>query len=156
VSTWPLWTLKRLANTAVDRYWGDSSPYSYLDTEALQYLTLDQSISDLIHFSKTIDLPFDTNSSSNSQNAVSDPQLLDVMALTISKPWVLSGGSYSGALAAWTASTQPGTFWAYHSSSAPVEAVDDYVSSLTQGRFFTNTSSVAILLPHPARNGSEL
>jgi hypothetical protein len=29
-------------------------------------------------------------------------------------------------LAAWTASVSPGTFWAYHASSAPVEAVFDY------------------------------
>jgi hypothetical protein len=42
----------------------------------------------------------------------------------------LSGGSYSGALSAWTESTSPGTFWAYHASSAPVEAVYDYVSIL--------------------------
>ncbi|KAF4626929.1 hypothetical protein G7Y89_g11228 [Cudoniella acicularis] len=92
------------------RYWGTSSPYTYLDTEALQLLTLEQAISDLVYFAKTIDLPFDTNHSSNAQNA----------------PWVLSGGSYSGALSAWTESVEPGTFWAYHSSSAPVEAIYDY------------------------------
>lgn len=46
----------------------------------------------------------------------------------IEQPWVLSGGSYSGALSAWTESTAPGTFWAYHASSAPVEAIYDYVS----------------------------
>ncbi|KAH7317225.1 peptidase S28 [Rhexocercosporidium sp. MPI-PUGE-AT-0058] len=92
------------------RYYGYSSPYSYLDTETLQLLNLDQAISDLVYFAKTVDLPFDTNHSSNAQHA----------------PWVLSGGSYSGALAAYTESVQPGTFWAYHASSAPVEAVDDY------------------------------
>jgi hypothetical protein len=37
-----------------------------------------------------------------------------------------SGGSYSGVLAAWTKSTAPGVFWAYHASSAPVEAIVDY------------------------------
>ncbi|TAQ90255.1 hypothetical protein B7494_g1445 [Chlorociboria aeruginascens] len=92
------------------RYWGDSSPYDYLDSETLQLLTLDQAIADFVYFSKTVDLPFDTNHSSNSGNA----------------PWVFSGGSYSGALTAWTESTSPGTFWAYHSSSAPVEAIYDY------------------------------
>jgi hypothetical protein len=65
-------SLKTVPNPDADRYWGDSSPYSYLDTEALQFLTLDQAISDLVYFSKTIDLPFDTNHSSNSQNAVSN------------------------------------------------------------------------------------
>lgn len=92
------------------RYWGESSPYSELNAETLQYLTLEQSIADLVHFAKTVDLPFDTNGSSNADKA----------------PWVLSGGSYSGALSAWTEKTSPGTFWAYHSSSAPVQAVYDY------------------------------
>lgn len=38
------------------------------------------------------------------------------------------GGSYSGALAAWSEKLSPGTYWAYHASSAPVEAVYDYWS----------------------------
>lgn len=46
-------------------------------------------------------------------------------------PWVLMGGSYSGALSAWTASTEPGTFWAYHASSAPVEAISNYYEYFT-------------------------
>ncbi|RKF75261.1 putative extracellular serine carboxypeptidase [Golovinomyces cichoracearum] len=76
----------------------------------LRFLTLNQSISDLTHFAKTVELPFDTTNSSNAGNA----------------PWILTGGSYAGALAAWTSSTAPGTFWAYHASSAPVEAISDY------------------------------
>ncbi|KKA19721.1 serine peptidase [Rasamsonia emersonii CBS 393.64] len=92
------------------RYWGQSSPYDSLTTKNLQYLTLKQSIADLTYFAKTVKLPFDRNGSSNADKA----------------PWVLSGGSYSGALSAWTASTSPGTFWAYHASSAPVEAIYDY------------------------------
>jgi hypothetical protein len=44
------------------------------------------------------------------------------------KPWVQVGGSYSGALAAWTEKIAPGTYWAYHASSAPVQAVYDYWS----------------------------
>ena len=93
------------------RYWGDSSPYANLSTTNLQQLTLKNSISDLTYFAKTVQLPFDTNSSSNAPQA----------------PWVFSGGSYSGALASWMEVTDPGTFWAYHSSSAPVEAIYDYV-----------------------------
>lgn len=73
-------------------------------------MTLKQAIADFVYFSKTVDLPFDTDHKTNSDKA----------------PWVMSGGSYSGALAAWTESTSPGTFWAYHASSAPVEAIDDY------------------------------
>ncbi|KAH8817396.1 peptidase S28 [Xylogone sp. PMI_703] len=92
------------------RYWGSSSPYDNLTTENLQLLTLKQAIADFVNVAKTIDLPFDTDHSSNADKA----------------PWVFSGGSYSGALAAWTESTSPGTFWAYHASSAPVEAISDY------------------------------
>lgn len=39
-----------------------------------------------------------------------------------------TGGSYSGVLAAAIAKLAPGTFWAYHSSSGPVEATYDYWS----------------------------
>lgn len=53
-----------------DRYWGESSPYSELNAETLQYLTLEQSIADLVHFAKTVNLPFDTNGSSNADKAV--------------------------------------------------------------------------------------
>ncbi|TQS36050.1 hypothetical protein Golomagni_03509 [Golovinomyces magnicellulatus] len=94
----------------IDRYWGESSPFADLTTKNLRFLTLNQSISDLTHFAKTVELPFDTTNSSNAGNA----------------PWILTGGSYAGALAAWTSSTAPGTFWAYHASSAPVEAISDY------------------------------
>jgi hypothetical protein len=38
----------------------------------------------------------------------------------------MMGGSYSGALSAYTASTQPGTYWAYWASSAPVQVIVDY------------------------------
>ncbi|PQE15701.1 disulfide-isomerase erp38 protein [Rutstroemia sp. NJR-2017a BBW] len=61
------------------RYWGESSPYDNLTTTNLQYLTLKQSIADFVHFAKTVDLPFDSNHSSNAGNA----------------PWIYSGGSYS-------------------------------------------------------------
>jgi hypothetical protein len=44
------------------------------------------------------------------------------------KAWLQVGGSYSGALAAWNEKISPGTFWAYHASSAPVQAVYDYWS----------------------------
>ena len=38
----------------------------------------------------------------------------------------MAGFSYSGALAAWINKLSPGTFWAYHASSAPVEAIHDF------------------------------
>jgi len=96
------------------RYWGESSPYSNLTAENLQYLTVSQSIQDMVVFAKNVVLPFDDSGFSNAQNS----------------PWVFVGGSYSGALAAWTQVTAPGTFWAYHASSAPVQSVEDYVGTV--------------------------
>lgn len=94
------------------RYWGESSPYANLTVKNLQYLTLDNSLKDLVHFAKTFKPPFDTSGKS----------------AVIEVPWVVIGGSYSGALAGWLASVYPGTFWAYYSSSGVVETVGDFWS----------------------------
>ena len=124
----------------LDRYWGESSPYQTLNAETLQLLTLEQSIADLVHFAKVAPLPFDSKKS-NADKA----------------PWVFSGGSYSGALAAWIESTSPGTFWAYHASSAPVQAIDDYVSmGITIQQIYANAVIVAILLSCSTGHAQEL
>lgn len=100
----------------LDRYYGASSPFDTLTVENLQLLTVKQAVADNVYFAQTVDLPFDTDHSSNAPAA----------------PWVFSGGSYSGSLSAYTAAVAPGTFWAYHSTSAPVEAIEDYVRLLSQ------------------------
>jgi hypothetical protein len=65
----------------------------------------------MTYFARTVQLDFDeTNGDANAPNS----------------PWVLIGGSYPGALAAWTSIIDPGTFWAYHASSAVVEAIYDF------------------------------
>ncbi|KAI5856184.1 peptidase S28 [Durotheca rogersii] len=92
------------------RYWGNSTPFEVQTTKNLQFLNLDQSVADFVHFARTVKLPFDEDGTSNAPSA----------------PWIWSGGSYSGALGAWIESLSPGTFWATHSSSGPVEAIFDY------------------------------
>ncbi len=92
------------------RYWGTSSPYDQLTTKNLQYLTLENSIKDTTYFARNVPLPFDANGTSHPSKA----------------PWVFSGGSYSGALSAWTHAKDPGTFWAYHATSAVVETISDF------------------------------
>lgn len=93
------------------RYWGYSSPVgNELTTENMGYLTLENAIYDMTHFARNAKLPFDESGRTNAKNA----------------PWIMMGGSYSGALSAWTESVDPGTFWAYHASSAPTEAISDY------------------------------
>ncbi|THZ17139.1 serine carboxypeptidase [Aureobasidium pullulans] len=117
------------------RYWGYSSPYADLTTENLQYLTLDNSISDLTNFAKHVRLPFDYHRKSSPNRA----------------PWVMMGGSYSGALAAWTASTQPNTYWAYWASSAPVESIIDYWQyfvPIQQGMPKNCSSDVSLVIDH--------
>ena len=93
------------------RFWGGSSPYQDLTTKNLQQLTLKNSIADFVKIAAEVKLPFDlTGTGSNAKQA----------------PWIFAGGSYSGSMAAWTESTSPGTFWAYHASSAPTQAISDY------------------------------
>lgn len=67
---------------------------------------------DMTYFAKTVQLDFDTSTTGQANAPHS--------------PWVLIGGSYSGALAAWTQQKEGGTFAAYHASSAVVEAVYDF------------------------------
>ncbi|KAI1879336.1 hypothetical protein JX265_002290 [Neoarthrinium moseri] len=92
------------------RYWGTSNPYPNQTTAHLQYLTLQQAVDDFVQFALNVSLPFDTSGQTNAEHA----------------PWVWVGGSYSGALAAWVDKLSPGTFWAYHSTSGPVQAVYDF------------------------------
>jgi len=93
------------------RYWGESIPADTLNAETLQYLDLPNAIADMTYFAKTVALGFDN--SSGGANADESP-------------WVLMGGSYPGALAAWVQRREPGTFWAYHASSAVVETITDF------------------------------
>lgn len=117
------------------RYYGESSPFQTLTAETLQQLTLDQAIADFVNFAKVAPLPFDTNGATNAGKA----------------PWVFSGGSYSGALSAWIESTSPGTFWAYHASSAPVEALSDfwqYFAPVQQGMPQNCSKDVSLVIDY--------
>lgn len=117
------------------RYWGESSPYDRLTTKNLQYLTLENSILDTTNFANNVKLPFDPNSTSTASKA----------------PWIFSGGSYSGALSAWTNAKAPGTFWAYHASSAVVEAVGDfwqYFDPVRQGMPKNCSADVSAVVDH--------
>ncbi|KAK1771687.1 serine carboxypeptidase S28-domain-containing protein [Phialemonium atrogriseum] len=93
------------------RYWGKSIPFAELTAETLQYLDLPQSIFDMTYFATHVPLEFD-----DSNGGANAP----------ASPWILVGGSYSGALAAWTSIIDPGVFWAYHASSAVVQAIGDF------------------------------
>ncbi|KAJ3492691.1 hypothetical protein NLG97_g5207 [Lecanicillium saksenae] len=92
------------------RYWGYSSPYTNLTTDNLELLNLDQHMQDLIYFANNVQFSFDPTNSSRPTKA----------------PWVLTGCSYSGAVTAWLQDLYPGTYWAYHASSAVVQSVTNF------------------------------
>ena len=68
------------------RYFGLSNPVPDLSVPNLKYHTVAQAIADLAYFAQTAVLPMPGG------DGVSAPNT----------PWVLVGGSYSGALVAWT------------------------------------------------------
>ncbi|KAG2357277.1 serine carboxypeptidase S28-domain-containing protein [Suillus spraguei] len=97
------------------RFFGYSNPYDNLTSQSLTLLTIQQAIDDLEYFVNTANLPMPGG------DAVKPGQA----------PWILIGGSYSGALTGWTMVNKPGLFWAAYASSAVVEAITDYYGYFT-------------------------
>ncbi|KAH8812182.1 serine carboxypeptidase [Xylogone sp. PMI_703] len=124
------------------RYWGFSSPFEELTTKNMRFLTLKNAIADLNHFALTAKLPFDTTGTTNAAKA----------------PWVLVGGSYSGALAAWTeAITKPSVMWAYYAGSAVVETIGNYWSYfLPESEHMTKncSSDISLVIEHLDKIGT--
>lgn len=92
------------------RFYGLSNPYPDLTVKSLRYHTVQQAINDLVYFAKNVKLPMPNGSQVGPDKA----------------PWILIGGSYSGALTSWTMVNKPGVFWAGYSSSGVVEAIVNY------------------------------
>ncbi|THH02165.1 hypothetical protein EW026_g651 [Hermanssonia centrifuga] len=92
------------------RYYGLSNPYPDLSVKSLKFHTIQQAVDDLEYFSKNVKLPMPGG---------------DKVSITTT-PWVLVGGSYSGALTSWTMVNKPNLFKAGYASSAVVEAIIDY------------------------------
>ncbi|KIL68178.1 hypothetical protein M378DRAFT_158717 [Amanita muscaria Koide BX008] len=92
------------------RFFGLSNPKPDLTVESLKFLNLQQSVDDLAYFANNVHLPMPNGDKLSPAHA----------------PWVLVGGSYSGALTSWTMYNKPGVFWAGYASSAVVEAILDF------------------------------
>ncbi|KAK7062128.1 peptidase S28 [Favolaschia claudopus] len=92
------------------RFYGLSNPLPDLSVESLRLLTVQQAIDDYEYFAKNVILPM--------------PNGDRLSAVTT--PWILTGGSYSGALTSWTMVNKPGLFAAGYASSAVVEAILDF------------------------------
>lgn len=96
------------------RFFGLSNPYPDLSSGSLSVLTLEQSTADLVYFAKNVHLPFPTDVEDGSKVGPDR------------NPWILVGGSYSGALVSWTMNSHPGVFHAGYSSSGVVQAISYY------------------------------
>lgn len=98
------------------RFYGLSNPYPDLSGDSLKLHTIDQAIEDLIYFANNVDLPMPSGGQVGPDNA----------------PWILVGGSYSGALTSWTmVADTDDTFYAGYASSAVVEAILDFWAYFT-------------------------
>ncbi|PPQ79519.1 hypothetical protein CVT25_003401 [Psilocybe cyanescens] len=92
------------------RFYGLSNPYPDLTVKSLKVHTIQQAIDDLEYFAKNVNLPMPGGDSVTPDKA----------------PWVLIGGSYSGALTSWTMVNKPNLFAAGYASSAVVQAILDF------------------------------
>jgi len=92
------------------RFYGYSNPYNNLSVASLQVHTIQQAIDDLVYFANNVDLPMPGGDHVTPTEA----------------PWILIGGSYSGALTSFTVVNQPDVFRAAYASSAVVESIVDY------------------------------
>ncbi|KIP11822.1 hypothetical protein PHLGIDRAFT_10371 [Phlebiopsis gigantea 11061_1 CR5-6] len=93
------------------RFYGTSTPYGNLEESSLKFHTIQQAIDDLEYFAKNVVLPMPGG---------------DAVKPVTQAPWILVGGSYSGALTGWTLVNKPGLFQAGYASSAVVESIVDY------------------------------
>ncbi|KAK2466388.1 hypothetical protein APHAL10511_002030 [Amanita phalloides] len=89
------------------RFYGLSNPKPDLSVASFKYHTIQQAIDDLDYFANHVHLPMPNGKKLSPSHA----------------PWILIGGSYSGALTSWTMVNKPGVFWAGYASSAVVEAI---------------------------------
>jgi pimeloyl-ACP methyl ester carboxylesterase len=67
------------------RFYGLSNPYPDLTVKSLKFHTLQQAIDDMVYFAQKVKLPQPDGDKVTPDKA----------------PWVLVGGSYSGALTSW-------------------------------------------------------
>nr|GAT54219.1 predicted protein [Mycena chlorophos] len=89
------------------RFYGLSNPLPDLSVESLRLHTIQQAIDDLEYFANNVVLPMPNGGKLKPDTT----------------PWILIGGSYSGALTSWTLVNKPGLFAAGYASSAVVEAI---------------------------------
>lgn len=103
------------------RYYGTSFPVSSVsDVKNYRFLTTEQAVADTAYFAKNVKFP--------------GFEKVDLTAPNT--PWIIYGGSYAGAFAAFTRKLYPDAFWGAISSSGVTKAVYDYWEYNEAARLF--------------------
>ncbi|KAJ4258764.1 hypothetical protein NW762_007851 [Fusarium torreyae] len=102
------------------RYYGTSFPVPDLKTKNLRFLSTEQALADTAYFAEHVKFPG-----------------LEKHNLTASNtPYIIYGGSYAGAFAAFARKIYPDIFWGGISSSGVTEAIVDYWQYYEAARLF--------------------
>jgi hypothetical protein len=91
------------------RYYGTSFPTPNLSTENLRFLTTEQALADVAYYATHVKFP-------GVEQDLTAP----------GTPWIVYGGSYAGAMAAFLRVVYPDVFWGAISSSGVTVAVYEY------------------------------
>jgi len=92
------------------RFYGGSMPTANFSTESLRFLTTEQALEDTAYFAQNVVFPGHEDE--------------DITANAV--PYIVYGGSYAGAQAAFQRTLYPSVFWGAISSSGVTEALYEY------------------------------
>ncbi|KAF4982773.1 hypothetical protein FZEAL_1674 [Fusarium zealandicum] len=102
------------------RYYGTSFPVPDLKAENMRFLSTEQALADTAYFAQHVTFP----------------GLEDCNLTASSAPYIIYGGSYAGAFAAFARKIYPDIFWGGISSSGVTEAIVDYWEYYEAARLF--------------------
>ncbi|KPM43309.1 hypothetical protein AK830_g3260 [Neonectria ditissima] len=102
------------------RYYGTSFPVPDLRAENMRFLSTEQALADTAYFAQHVRFP--------------GFEHLDLTAPSV--PYIIYGGSYAGAFAAFARKVYPDVFWGAISSSGVTEAIIDYWEYYEAARLF--------------------
>ncbi|KAF5002490.1 hypothetical protein FGRMN_315 [Fusarium graminum] len=102
------------------RYYGTSFPVPDLKTENMRFLTTEQALADTAYFAENVKFPGLEEHNLTAHNT----------------PYIIYGGSYAGAFAAFARKIYPDLFWGGISSSGVTAAVIDYWEYFEAARLF--------------------
>lgn len=91
------------------RYYGESFPVANLSTENMRFLSTEQALAEVDYFARNVKF-----------------EGVDADLTAPNTPWIVYGGSYAGAQAAFLRVVYPETFWGAISSSGVTTAIYDY------------------------------